>query len=243
MESAQFQDIAAIEKWYWWFQVRYRHVADILVKRDVAADARVVDWGCGTGGFIEYLTAMRSFPRDGVVGFEPSDYARKILNARGIPYTVPDLTRPFLDQIEKPVNAVTMLDVLEHVEKPAETLAYLRDGVAPGGCLVVLAPAFPHLWSEWDERLGHWRRYTIASLEREIKFGGWQVVTARYLFSAMYPVGFLRKHMIRTKKISEVEFPKVSERMNKFLTSFFSLEARMSMLPFGTSVSVVAIKK
>ena len=203
----------------------------------------VVDWGCGTGGFIEYLTASGAFPRNGVVGFEPSDYARKILNARGIPCAVPDLTRPLLEQIDRPAKAVTMLDVLEHVEKPVETLAYLRDGVATGGCLVVLAPAFPHLWSEWDERLGHQRRYTINSLKREIECGGWQVVTARYLFSAMYLVGLLRKHMIRTKKISEVEFPIVSERMNKFLTSFFSLEARMSMLPFGTSVSVVAIKK
>jgi len=243
MESAQFQDIAAIEKWYWWFHVRYRHVADILMERSVAGGGRVVDWGCGTGGFIEYLTGRRSYPRDAVVGFEPSDYAREILTARGIPCIVPDLTRPFLDQIEMPVNAVTMLDVIEHVEKPAETLAYLRDGVTVGGCLVVLAPAFPHLWSEWDERLGHWRRYTIASLEREIECGGWQVIKARYLFSAMYLIGLLRKHMIRKKKMSEVEFPKVSEGMNKFLTSFFSLEARMPMLPFGTSVSVVALKK
>ena len=38
MEDVQFQDIAAIEKWYWWFQVRYRHVADILVKRNIAAE-------------------------------------------------------------------------------------------------------------------------------------------------------------------------------------------------------------
>ena len=100
-----------------------------------------------------------------MVGFEPSDYARKIMNARGIPCAVPDLTRSLLEQIDRPAKAVTMLDVLEHVEKPVEILAYLRDGVATGGCLIVLTPAFPHLWSEWDERLGHQRRYTINSLE------------------------------------------------------------------------------
>ncbi len=37
MEDVQFQDIAAIEKWYWWFQVRYRHVANILVLKKRAS--------------------------------------------------------------------------------------------------------------------------------------------------------------------------------------------------------------
>lgn len=48
---------------------------------------------------------------------------------------------------------------------------------------------------------------------------------------------------IENKQISEVEFPKVSAGINKFLTSFFSVEARMHGLPLGTSVSVVALKK
>jgi len=56
------------------------------------------------------------------------------------------------------------IDVLEHIEHDAAELANVSRFLAPGGTLIVLAPAHPFLFSAFDSAVGHFRRYTRASL-------------------------------------------------------------------------------
>jgi hypothetical protein len=61
-------------------------------------------------------------------------------------------------------DAILYIDVLEHIEddrREAERAAAL---LSQGGSLIVLSPAFPLLYSEFDRALGHFRRYTRRSL-------------------------------------------------------------------------------
>jgi len=61
-------------------------------------------------------------------------------------------------------DAVLYLDVLEHIADDRAELAMAARLLRPGGALVVLAPAYPWLFSPFDEAVGHHRRYTRASL-------------------------------------------------------------------------------
>ncbi len=61
-------------------------------------------------------------------------------------------------------DSITYIDVLEHIEHDSEELAGAASFLRPGGHLVVLSPAYPWLFSEFDRAVGHYRRYTRRSL-------------------------------------------------------------------------------
>ncbi len=61
-------------------------------------------------------------------------------------------------------DAVIYIDVLEHIADDRAEVAAAADRLTPGGSLVVLAPAHQWLYSPFDRRIGHHRRYTTRSL-------------------------------------------------------------------------------
>jgi len=58
------------------------------------------------------------------------------------------------------------LDVLEHIEHDVREATRACDLLSPKGHLVVLAPAHSWLFSPFDRAIGHYRRYSKASLAR-----------------------------------------------------------------------------
>ncbi len=65
---------------------------------------------------------------------------------------------------EAQFDAVLYIDVLEHIEDDRAELARAAARLKPGGALIVLAPAHPFLFTPFDAAIGHFRRYTHASL-------------------------------------------------------------------------------
>ncbi len=61
-------------------------------------------------------------------------------------------------------DAILYIDVLEHIEDDAAELQRAAQHLRIGGYLVVLSPAHPALFSAFDAALGHYRRYTKATL-------------------------------------------------------------------------------
>jgi 2-polyprenyl-3-methyl-5-hydroxy-6-metoxy-1,4-benzoquinol methylase len=61
-------------------------------------------------------------------------------------------------------DTILYLDVLEHIEDDHAEIAAARDRLLPGGHIVVLAPAHQFLYSPFDAKVGHYRRYDRRSL-------------------------------------------------------------------------------
>jgi SAM-dependent methyltransferase len=61
-------------------------------------------------------------------------------------------------------DCILYIDVLEHIEHDRDELDLAAQRLRPGGRLIVLAPAHPWLYSPFDAAIGHYRRYTRASL-------------------------------------------------------------------------------
>lgn len=61
-------------------------------------------------------------------------------------------------------DTIVFLDVLEHVSDDRAQLEEARLRMAPGGALVVLAPAHQFLYSPFDRAIGHYRRYDVTRL-------------------------------------------------------------------------------
>jgi SAM-dependent methyltransferase len=79
------------------------------------------------------------------------------------------------------VDAVVMINVLEHIENDVEQLRLIREALAPGGTVAIFVPAFMGLYSDFDRAIGHHRRYTRATLATALSDAGLDVVDLRYM--------------------------------------------------------------
>jgi SAM-dependent methyltransferase len=74
-----------------------------------------------------------------------------------------------------------LVNVLEHIEDDGHALDVLRDSLRSGGRVVLYVPAFMWLYSPWDRKIGHYRRYRKRALTTMLSEHGFDVVDARYV--------------------------------------------------------------
>ena len=61
-------------------------------------------------------------------------------------------------------DTILYVDVLEHIEDDAGELRQSALRLRPGGHLIVMSPAHQFLYSAFDKRIGHFRRYNASQL-------------------------------------------------------------------------------
>lgn len=92
------------------------------------------------------------------------------------------VVRGTLAEIDAALRFDTLLyvDVLEHIEADRDEVRLAVARLRPGGHLVVLSPAHQFLYSAFDQRIGHFRRYNAGQL-RALTPAGAAVETVHYL--------------------------------------------------------------
>ena len=90
-------------------------------------------------------------------------------------------------------DTILYIDVLEHIENDRAEMLAAAQHLSPRGHLIVLSPAHNWLFSPFDQAIGHFRRYTRASL-RDAAPQQLELVRLRYLDS----VGLLASLANRT---------------------------------------------
>ena len=82
---------------------------------------------------------------------------------------------------DESVDAVVMSNVLEHIADDHGALREVARVLRPGGRVVLFCPAFDLLYSNFDRRIGHHRRYRRRDLCRRVSGAGLEVVDAYYV--------------------------------------------------------------
>lgn len=77
-------------------------------------------------------------------------------------------------------DSVAYINVLEHIEDDRGELARAFAAIRPGGHLLVFVPALAWLYSDFDRRIGHARRYSRAGLREVARAAGFEVTLAKY---------------------------------------------------------------
>ncbi len=80
-----------------------------------------------------------------------------------------------------PFDTAILLNVLEHIEDDDAALRELSKVLKDKGSLVVWVPAFPALYSDFDRKVGHFRRYTVKGLRAQLQRDGFEVQEIRYV--------------------------------------------------------------
>ena len=78
-------------------------------------------------------------------------------------------------------DSVVLVNVLEHIADDAQALRSLEKALDVGGHLVLYVPAFEQLYSDFDRRIGHHRRYRADQLRALVTEAGLEVVDLRYV--------------------------------------------------------------
>jgi ubiquinone/menaquinone biosynthesis C-methylase UbiE len=155
----------------------------------------ILDIGCSSGFMLRAL--RQHLPRAFAIG---SDYVRGPLEhitemMPNVPLLHFDLTQcPLPDHC---VDAVILLNVLEHIEDDVRAMGHVYRILAPGGMAVIEVPAGPDLYDIYDKTLLHHRRYSMRALCQLARGAGFRIVNQSHLGFFIYPGFWLTKHYNR----------------------------------------------
>jgi 2-polyprenyl-3-methyl-5-hydroxy-6-metoxy-1,4-benzoquinol methylase len=232
------EDVAALEELedgHWWGEERkYRLIR--LVERYIPRNSKVLEVGCGNGKILSRLTEL-DFDCFGV---EPSKTgflnANKLLPGRIFHGTLDDYTN---SKTEKEFfDCILLFDVLEHLLNDEEQLISIAKMLKKNGFVIFSVPADPKLWSNLDEEVYHFRRYTKKSLLTLMSSVELQIHQLDYWCSILkVPIKVYRK-VLNPSFISNIKKP--VPIVNWFLCALIRVE-RISLFTKIPGVSIFGV--
>ena len=175
----------------------------------------ILDIGCSSGFLIEKI--KEALPNSFVIGTDV--VMGPLANLAGTNPEIPllhfDLTRCPLP--DNSVDAVVLLNVLEHIENDALAIRQLYRILKPGGVAVIEVPAGPELYDIYDELLMHYRRYRLRDLRKLFLKEKFLILKQSHLGFFLYPGFFLVKQLRRLKR-SKITEENISSMVSQSIT-------------------------
>ena len=160
--------------------------ATAALRRHAAnASPVILEVGCSSGFLITRL--RDEWPSATVLGsdflLEPLE--RLAAREPAVPLLQFDLVQCPLPDAS--IDAVVMLNVLEHIKDDRGAMRQVSRILKPGGIAIVEVPAGPHLYDAYDEFLQHERRYTAGTLAALLEGSGLTILERSHLGFSVYP--------------------------------------------------------
>jgi 2-polyprenyl-6-hydroxyphenyl methylase/3-demethylubiquinone-9 3-methyltransferase len=185
---------------------KFKHQMEVFKKHLPIENARVLDIGCGGGLFLSKLKQEGAQ----VIGIELSDsracYARTIHHL--------EIHKRLIEsdfwqkRYKNYFNAVTLWDVIEHVNFPFQTLQSAANVLKKGGLLLIDTPcrdSFYHQVGEMTYRLSGGRFPTfLNAMYSSHLFGHKQIFSTREMKDLFTSVGL---NVVELQKFHELSFP------------------------------------
>ncbi|MEJ2705707.1 MAG: class I SAM-dependent methyltransferase [Sedimentisphaerales bacterium] len=182
---------------YWAY--RDRVVLSLLDERDT----QVVDLGCGEGITLQKMVKM--LPASEVLGIDCIQENINICLKHNLPARQGDIY--VLDLAEDSVDAVVLIEVIEHLERPEMVVNEIHRVLKPGGKLVLVYPNDAIFkiariatlrFKEAAYDAGHLKQWMPREIETLLKEKGFDVVSTKclpFLFwsVSLHGVTFARK--------------------------------------------------
>lgn len=241
MRKYLYEDLYQLEDKHWWHISKRKIVRDLLFQNiSSSKKLKILDVGCGAGRNLEELKNLGE-----TFGIDSSKEAILFCKKRGLKSIILSKAEATKFQSSE-FDIVMLLDVLEHTDDE-KTLKEVYRILKPGGILLLTVPAFPWLWSKWDEVLHHKRRYTKKSISELLKHYSFNILKISYMLSFLVVPAFmirLIKSRFSTNNYSS-DFKINSGIINTFLLFITKVEKFFILklsIPFGTSLICVAKK-
>ncbi|HWL93585.1 MAG TPA: methyltransferase domain-containing protein [Phycisphaerae bacterium] len=209
-----------IERHYW-NSARNKIVHRLLRRAMAGRSGLVLEIGCGTGIVTGYLRERGVECLGCDIGRAPpySEKAAPFLRLGADAFELPADTR-------ESVRFLLLLDVLEHIEHPADFLDRCVQRFPNVQAVLLTVPARQEVWSNYDEYYRHYRRYDHASIREIFPPARFALSESGYFFHALYPPARLLKLLNRP-------------RQTRLLAPGFDLPHRMMAWLFSVEQMIV----
>ena len=137
----------------------------------------VAEVGAGVGSVSRLLLAK---PIERLAAYEPSENLFPLLARELAAEPRAQPRNAFFGSDDDSFDSILYINVLEHIADDRRELATAHGRLRPGGRLVVFVPALAWLFSPFDRRIGHERRYSRGELVARADQAGFDVLRARY---------------------------------------------------------------
>lgn len=201
---------------------------------------RVLEVGSGLGNFTQHL-----LDRELVVALdvEQECVARLRKRYRDCPnlkaIAMDALDPAFLKLKEFSLDSIACLNVLEHIRDDRLMLARMQQILPAGGRVVLIVPAFQALYGPIDRNLGHYRRYSKASLSETALSAGLRPRILRYMNSVGLVGWWINARVLKKTEQSESQIALFDSAIVPLLSRLESFVEP----PFGQSIFAVLEKE
>jgi hypothetical protein len=151
--------------------VNYNHDIVVQLTRYFALRDRILDFGAGLGT-MAMICQVRGMTPDCM---EINDRLRDVVAHRGFQ------AYPSLEAIPQKYDGIYSANVLEHIEEDVATLKQLAAALTDDGILTLYIPAFMILYSDFDQNLGHHRRYGKQEIVDKLRCAGFEIKECHYV--------------------------------------------------------------
>jgi SAM-dependent methyltransferase len=250
MLESEYHRMAQVEADLWWYKSLHADLLDTIRRHfGNARDIRILDAGCGTGGFLRYL---HRHGYANCTGLDLSPLAVDFCRQQGLAVLQGSIANEAdLGRAGK-ADVIVALDVICSLPDEAQRVDFFRAArrlLHDGGLLLVQTPAFRCLGGIHDLAVGVNKRYTKDDMRALLTLAGIDTCSLRYRLLLLTPFVFLarslqrlRLRFLRTVTIeSDVTMPPAI--VNTLLFHLQRIEDRwLPLRPFGTSLQI-SIKK
>jgi SAM-dependent methyltransferase len=133
------------------------------------------------------------------------------------------------------LDTVIALNVVEHIEDDVGALRTIAGLLAPAGRAVILVPALQAIFGSLDDELGHFRRYSRASLAAAFSAAGLRL-ERMFWYNRVGVFGWWLNARVRRVKRIPIDQLRAFDRMVPILRyeRFFPLPFGQSLVAIGT---------
>jgi len=238
----EYSNLEKVETLHWYYVGKRDIVRHWLSNRcKIDSNLRLLDCGAGTGAF---AAAMHKSVK--VVAMDDHEESLEILRKRLHPQAVVRGSCTSIPFNDDSFDAVTALDVLEHIPAHQDAANEMIRVLRPGAPIVITVPAMMCLWSDWDTSLHHQRRYSKLELLNLLRHLPVRIDHCAYINVLAMPLVWIARKArgigFWAGSRAEDHIPVMP--INWLLRQVFVLLANLRIqFPFGVSLILVAHKK
>ena len=231
-------DIASLE--HFWIQWRFQAFIHNKALSNLS-DKRLFEIGCGHGMVMKQFETLHNIVVDGC---DLNPNALKLIEkGKGDIYLLNIYDEP--PQLLQKYDGILLMDVLEHIENDTEFLQTSCKYLQNEGLVIINVPALNLLFSKYDRKTGHIRRYDKKTLRKLFVDNNIELVSLHYWGFSLIPIVFLRKLVLiftKDKNIVNTGFKLPGKLTNRFFSLLMKLELLLCKSPIVGS-SLIAIGK
>ncbi|MES2626704.1 MAG: class I SAM-dependent methyltransferase [Pseudomonadota bacterium] len=250
MLAAEYFRMADVEAEMWWYTSLHLHLVETIRKFfGENKQIRILDAGCGTGGFLRYLQ-RQGYANS--IGLDISDIAVEFSRRQGFDVNKGSIAdAAVLKRIGK-VDVIVSMDVICSLPSEEQRVVFFREAerlLNDDGLMIIQTPAFASLGGIHDMAVGVNKRYTKSEIRDVLRQADIAHYNLGYRLMVLTPVIFMVRAMQRMRlKLgkdvaieSDVKMP--SRIVNTLLFLLQRMEDRWLLFrPFGTSLQILISK-